>query len=83
LSSFFYSSAPSFGLGLEKAEVNVMRRPPHSMKTGVFTWPVVIDCFVYGIAMGAACMISVSHAHGTLCSLSFSVTHPTTYSLLL
>ncbi|KAF5346134.1 hypothetical protein D9758_009934 [Tetrapyrgos nigripes] len=52
------SGAPAFGLGLEKAEVNVMTRPPHSMKTGVFTWPVVIDCFVYGIAMGAVCLLS-------------------------
>ncbi|KAL0570051.1 hypothetical protein V5O48_011906 [Marasmius crinis-equi] len=52
------SSAPAFGLGLEKAAVNVMKRPPHSMKDGIFTWPVIIDCAYYGTIMGTTCMLS-------------------------
>ncbi|THU82747.1 sodium transport ATPase [Dendrothele bispora CBS 962.96] len=52
------SSPPAFGLGLEKAAVNVMKRPPHNIKTGVFTWPVILDCLAYGVAMGAVSMVS-------------------------
>ncbi|KAL0059604.1 hypothetical protein AAF712_013655 [Marasmius tenuissimus] len=52
------ASAPAFGLGLEKAAVNVMKRPPHSMKDGIFTWPVIIDCAFYGTVMGATSMLS-------------------------
>ncbi|THV00758.1 potassium/sodium eff [Dendrothele bispora CBS 962.96] len=52
------SCPPAFGLGLEKAAINVMDRPPHSMKSGIFTWPVVIDCFAYGLALGSASMAS-------------------------
>ncbi|KAF9259915.1 sodium transport ATPase [Marasmius fiardii PR-910] len=52
------SSAPAFGLGLEKAAVNVMKRPPHSMKDGIFTWPVIIDVIFYGTIMGATSMLS-------------------------
>ncbi|KAK7018658.1 hypothetical protein VNI00_018344 [Paramarasmius palmivorus] len=52
------SSAPAFGLGLEKAAVNVMKRPPHDIKAGIFTWPVIIDCIFYGVIMGATSMLS-------------------------
>jgi len=54
-------SPPAFGLGLEKAALNVMTRPPHSIKAGIFTWPVIIDCFAYGLILGAASMASVSY----------------------
>ncbi|RXW14101.1 hypothetical protein EST38_g11756 [Candolleomyces aberdarensis] len=47
------SAPPAFGLGLEKAAADSMLRPPHDVKDGVFSWPVVIDCFAYGIVMGA------------------------------
>lgn len=47
------SSPPAFGLGLEKATPDLMRKPPHSIKTGVFSWPVIIDCISYGFVMGA------------------------------
>lgn len=45
------SSPPAFGLGLEKPAVNIMKRAPHNMKTGVFTLQVIIDvlfckCFI-------------------------------------
>ncbi|KAG8736320.1 hypothetical protein FRC10_009461 [Ceratobasidium sp. 414] len=35
------SSPPAFGLGLEKPAVNIMQRPPHNVKTGVFTLQVI------------------------------------------
>ena len=56
------SSPPAFGLGLEKAAADLMRRPPHSTKTGVFSWPVILDCIAYGVVMGAVCLMSVIHS---------------------
>ncbi|KAK0191732.1 hypothetical protein F5146DRAFT_1112096 [Armillaria mellea] len=52
------SSPPAFGLGLEAAYPNLMQRPPHSVKDGVFTWPIIIDTMVYGVIMGATCLLS-------------------------
>ena len=54
------SAPPAFGLGLEKAASDSMLRPPHDVKDGVFTWPVVVDCFAYGTVMGALSLVSVS-----------------------
>merc|ERR1711977_199096 len=31
------------GLGFEVAEPNVMKRPPQSLKAGIFTWQIMID----------------------------------------
>ncbi|KAF3928507.1 hypothetical protein ABW20_dc0109755 [Dactylellina cionopaga] len=50
------SSFPAFGLGLEPANSEIMRRPPHDNKKGVFTWEIIVDMLVYGIIMGG-CMI--------------------------
>lgn len=36
-----------------------MRRPPHSIKTGVFSWPIIIDCLAYGIVMGGTALAAV------------------------
>jgi Na+-exporting ATPase len=47
------SSFPAFGLGKEKPSPEIMRRPPHNIKTGVFTWQIVADMMVYGFIMGA------------------------------
>ncbi|KIY72345.1 potassium/sodium eff [Cylindrobasidium torrendii FP15055 ss-10] len=52
------SSPPAFGLGLEAAYPDLMLRPPHSTKTGVFTWPIIVDTMVYGVIMGATCLLS-------------------------
>lgn len=52
------SSPPAFGLGLEKAPADLMRKPPHSVKDGIFSWPVIIDCFVYGTVMGATSLLN-------------------------
>ncbi|KAJ8468494.1 hypothetical protein ONZ45_g17219 [Pleurotus djamor] len=51
-------STAAFGLGLEKAPSDLMKRPPHDVKDGVFTWPVICDCFSYGIIMGATCLLN-------------------------
>lgn len=52
------SSPPAFGLGLESTPPDLMKRPPHSTKDGIFSWPVIIDCFAYGIVMGATSLLS-------------------------
>ncbi|KAF4602743.1 hypothetical protein EYR40_005960 [Pleurotus pulmonarius] len=52
------SSPPAFGLGLEKAPANLMKRRPYSVKQGAFTWPVIIDCLSYGTVMGATCLLN-------------------------
>ncbi|KAI0508525.1 hypothetical protein F5B22DRAFT_390407 [Xylaria bambusicola] len=46
------SSFPAFGLGREMASREVMRKPPHDKKSGVFTKQVLVDMVVYGILMG-------------------------------
>ena len=52
------SSPPAFGLGLEKPAVNIMKRPPHNTKTGVFTLQVIGDVIFYGFVMGATCLLA-------------------------
>ncbi|KAI1315931.1 Na+ ATPase [Mortierella claussenii] len=49
------SSPPAMGLGLEPASESNMREPPRSAKQGLFSFEVVLDTFVYGLAMGALC----------------------------
>ncbi|KAK7608870.1 Na+-exporting ATPase [Phyllosticta paracitricarpa] len=46
------SGFPAFGLGREKATYNIMRRPPHDNRKGVFTWEIIADMLVYGLIMG-------------------------------
>lgn len=52
------SSFPAFGLGREKASSDIMRRPPHDTKRGVFTLPILVDMLVYGTLMGALTLLS-------------------------
>lgn len=52
------SSFPAFGLGREKASSDIMRRPPHDMKRGVFTPQILVDMLVYGTLMGALSLLS-------------------------
>ncbi|KAF9994563.1 Na+ ATPase, partial [Modicella reniformis] len=47
------SSPPAMGLGLEPPSEGNMREPPRSAKQGLFSFEVVLDTFVYGLAMGA------------------------------
>ncbi|UZP35529.1 hypothetical protein NXS19_003345 [Fusarium pseudograminearum] len=39
------------GLGFEQASPDILRRPPHSLKYGVFTPEFLVDIVVYGILM--------------------------------
>lgn len=50
------SSFPAFGLGKEKAAKDVMERPPHDNKKGIFTWELICDMLVYGTIMGVTCL---------------------------
>ncbi|KAF9428111.1 Na+ ATPase [Entomortierella beljakovae] len=46
------SSPPAMGLGLEPPSESNMREPPRSAKQGLFSFEVVMDTFIYGLAMG-------------------------------
>lgn len=48
------SSCPAFGLGREKASVDIMRKPPQAK--GIFTRQVIVDMVVYGTLMGSCCL---------------------------
>jgi len=52
------SSFLALGLGLEEASPDVMTRPPHDLRAGVFTWEVIIDKMLYGVTMGVLCLVS-------------------------
>jgi potassium/sodium efflux P-type ATPase len=52
------SSFPAFGLGREKASSDIMCRPPHNMKWGVFTPQIIVDMVVYGIIMGTCTLLT-------------------------
>ncbi|KAH6664005.1 potassium/sodium efflux P-type ATPase [Plectosphaerella plurivora] len=63
------SSSPlALGLGLEEADADILRRPPRSRKTGVFTKDLIRDQLVYGVLKGilslAAFMIVAYGASG-------------------
>ncbi|KAF9185412.1 Na+ ATPase [Haplosporangium sp. Z 767] len=47
------SSPPAMGLGLEPPSESNMREPPRSATQGLFSFEVVMDTFIYGLAMGA------------------------------
>lgn len=44
------SSGPAFGLGREKASIDIMRKAPQAK--GIFTRQVIVDMIVYGTLMG-------------------------------
>ncbi|KAL8661021.1 MAG: hypothetical protein Q9168_008417 [Polycauliona sp. 1 TL-2023] len=52
------SSFPAFGLGREKAGFDIMRRPPHRSRHGVFTGQVIVDMVVYGTIMGTCTLLT-------------------------
>jgi Na+-exporting ATPase len=52
------SSLPAFGLGREKASSDIMRRPPHNIRWGVFTPQIIVDMVVYGIIMGTCTLLT-------------------------
>jgi potassium/sodium efflux P-type ATPase len=50
------SGMPDMGLGFEQAVAGIMHRPPHSLKTGVFTKEFLVDMVVYGVWITALCL---------------------------
>lgn len=54
------SSFPAFGLGKEPPSGEIMRRPPHNIKVGVFTKQIIVDMIIYGIIMGGCCLATFS-----------------------
>ncbi len=52
------SSFPAFGLGRERKSHDIMTRPPHDNKRGVFTTQIIADMLVYGVAMGACTLLT-------------------------
>ncbi|KAK9481165.1 hypothetical protein V1514DRAFT_345528 [Lipomyces japonicus] len=52
------SSFLAMGLGMEEAQPDIMLRPPHDLKVGVFTKEVIVDKMIYGTAMGILCLVS-------------------------
>lgn len=74
-------SFPSMGLGMEKAVPEIMSRPPHDLKSGVFTWELIIDTVAYGLtaaALSLAAFATVVFGRGngvsesTLCNDSYN-----------
>ncbi|KAF2421797.1 sodium transport ATPase [Tothia fuscella] len=52
------SSFLALGLGLEEAQPDIMRRPPHSLRVGVFTRQLIVDKMIYGFFMGTLCLVA-------------------------
>ncbi|EPS35585.1 hypothetical protein H072_10967 [Dactylellina haptotyla CBS 200.50] len=52
------SGLPDMGLGFEIAAPDILRRPPQSLKRGVFTLEVMLDMVVYGLWVAALCISS-------------------------
>ncbi|KXX81602.1 Calcium-transporting ATPase 3 [Madurella mycetomatis] len=52
------SSFPAFGLSREKASSEVMRKPPHDKRRGVFTNQILADMMVYGLLMGTCTLMT-------------------------
>ncbi|TKW49239.1 Calcium-transporting ATPase 3 [Colletotrichum tanaceti] len=40
---------PNMGLGFERAVPDIMRRPPQSLRTSIFTAKCLVDMVVYGL----------------------------------
>ncbi|KDN52932.1 potassium/sodium eff [Tilletiaria anomala UBC 951] len=52
------ASLPAIGLGLEKGDADIMLRPPHNVKAGVFSTQVISDMLFYGFTMGWTCLLA-------------------------
>ncbi|KAJ5816662.1 ATPase P-type K/Mg/Cd/Cu/Zn/Na/Ca/Na/H-transporter [Penicillium robsamsonii] len=52
------SSFLAVGLGLEEAQPDIMYRPPHDLRVGVFTRELIVDKMIYGSFMGTLCLVS-------------------------
>lgn len=54
------SGMPDMGLGFERAVPDILRRPPQSLKTGIFTTEFLVDMVVYGLWITVLCLASFS-----------------------
>lgn len=78
------SSFPDMGLGFEKPSADIMRRPPHNLKQGVFT---ILDMIIYGIWIAALCLGAFTlvvygpgdDGFGTGCNATYSDACDTVY----
>ncbi|KAJ5155359.1 hypothetical protein N7492_008162 [Penicillium capsulatum] len=52
------SSFLAVGLGLEESQPDIMYRPPHDLRIGVFTRELIVDKMIYGTFMGSLCLVS-------------------------
>ncbi|KFY17039.1 hypothetical protein V492_00899 [Pseudogymnoascus sp. VKM F-4246] len=50
------SSFLALGLGMEEKTSDIMLRPPHSLRIGVFTRELIVDKMIYGTLMGTLCL---------------------------
>jgi P-type Na+/K+ transporter len=50
------SSFLAIGLGLEEAQPDLLSRPPHDRRVGVFTLDLIRDKMIYGVTMGSLCL---------------------------
>ncbi|KAI8961345.1 potassium/sodium eff [Daldinia sp. FL1419] len=50
------SSFLALGLGLEEAQPDIMLRPPHDHRVGIFTKEIIVDKMAYGFFMGSLCI---------------------------
>lgn len=57
-SNLITSSFLALGLGLEEAQPDIMYRPPHDLRQGVFTRELILDKMIYGTFMGSLCLVS-------------------------
>ncbi|KAF2200456.1 sodium transport ATPase 5 [Delitschia confertaspora ATCC 74209] len=81
------SGLPDMGLGFERAAPDIMRRPPQSLKRGVFTLEVMVDMTVYGLwvaalSLAAFCLVLYPWGNGSLgdnCNDSYNDTCDTVF----
>ncbi|WBW71301.1 P-type ATPase, potassium exporting Cta3 [Schizosaccharomyces osmophilus] len=62
------SSFPSMGLGMEKAQPDIMERLPHDNRVGVFTKSLIFDMIAYGLLIGVMSLMTwvvIIYAFGT------------------
>ena len=50
------SSFLALGLGMEEKTSDIMFRPPHNLRIGVFTLELIVDKMIYGTLMGSLCL---------------------------
>ncbi|RGP79188.1 potassium sodium efflux p-type fungal-type [Fusarium longipes] len=76
------------GLGFEQASPDILRRPPHSLKYGVFTPEFLVDLVIYGILMlisilGSSVVVLYgfnSQGLGHDCNITYSKSCETVFS---